>query len=62
MVQVSGVSRLKRSDSGHGNDEVGDAERMGGAFCERWRAVDGVIWDGGVRRFDCAIAGSSLVD
>jgi hypothetical protein len=50
IVHVSGVSRLKRSDNGHGNDEVGDVERMRGAFCERCSAVWGGICDGGERR------------
>ena len=55
MVQVSGVSRVKRRESGHGREEVGVEERMRGAFWERWRAVGGGMREGGVRRLACAM-------
>lgn len=55
MVHDSGVSREKRSDNGHGNEDVGGCERMSGAFCESASAVWGGICDGGRRRFGCVM-------
>ena len=55
IVHDSGVSEEKSSDNGHGSEEVGELEIIGGAFCESWSAVAGGIEDGGERRFACAI-------
>jgi hypothetical protein len=53
MVHDSGVSREKRSERGHGSEDVGGCARMSGAFCESARAVGGGMCVGGERRFAC---------
>jgi len=55
IVHVSGVSREKSRESGHGRVGVGDVDSMRGAFCERARAWGGAIWAGGESRLACVI-------
>ncbi|RMZ74126.1 AP-3 complex subunit delta [Pyrenophora seminiperda CCB06] len=47
IVHVSGVSREKSRESGHGNQEESDVDSMRGAFCESARATGGGILAGG---------------
>lgn len=61
MVHDSGVSREKRSESGHGSEDVGGCESMSGAFWESARAVGGGIWVGGERRFTCDMFATAFV-
>ena len=61
MAQDSGVSREKRSESGHGRDDVGGFEMIFGAFWERASAVGGGMFVGGARRFAVAIVATVYV-
>jgi hypothetical protein len=61
IVQLSGDSREKRRESGHGSEEVGDVDRIMGAFWARESAVGGGIEDGGVRRFAVDIVNAPAV-
>jgi len=62
MVHVSGVSREKSSERGHGSVDVGVVERTRGAFWDRARAVGGGICAGGERRLACVMLAAAGVD